>query len=110
MRNLILGCGDIVPKIKNSNVAGSPEFSGSPESGEETEDSQSGFEDCTFELVTKLKSAGKIVVQTIMDEPDEIIDFTDDDDAIHFELPDEILEEHCFTQCGMIKLNISFFS
>ena len=104
LRNLILGAGDIVPKIRNSNVAGSPEF------GEDTEESftTSGFEACTEELVTKIESTGKIIVNTVMDEQaDEIIDFTDTDETIHFELPDEMSEEHCFTQCGMIKLNVS---
>ena len=42
-----------------------------------------------------------------MDEPDEIIDLNDTDETVHFELPDEMSEEDCFTQCGMIKLNVS---
>ena len=98
LRNLILGAGDIVPKIKNSNVSGSPEF------GEDADESfnTSGFEACTVDLVTKIEPTGKIVVNTVLDDEiiDEIIDFTDNEETIHFELPDEMSEE----QCGMIKL------
>ena len=64
---------------------------------------KTGFEKFTEELVTKEKTKGKVVVTTVTDT-DEIIDMTDEDEIISFDLPDDMPDSEFFTKCGMSKL------
>ena len=41
---------------------------------------------------------------TSVTDTDEIIDMTDEDEIISFDLPDTMLESEFFTKCGMSKL------
>ena len=84
LRNIILGCGEVIPEIKGSNVAQT-----------DKESKESGFENVTVDLTTKQSCKGTVIEQSEMIDG-EILDLPDDDD-FHFELPDETPEEDFFT-------------
>ena len=69
------------------------------------EDDKSGFEDCTIDLVEEQACKGKVVVSTVLDADDEILDFSDINEPIHFETEPENpdLDSKFFQPCGMDK-------
>ena len=95
LRNYILGCGDVIPPVQNSSV--------------EVDDETSGFEDLTgFEkrtekLVEPQSCKGKVVVSTVFEAEEEILDY-DATDMIHFEteLPNSDMENLYFQPCGNV--------
>ena len=95
LRNYILGCNEVIPQPKNSNISA------------DSVDDQSGFADitgfekCTKNLVEPQKTKGKVVVASVMDAEDEILDY-DGDEPLHFETDvlDTELESNFFLQCG----------
>ena len=96
LRNYILGCNDVIPQPKNSCISAD---SVDDQSGFTD---QTGFEKCTKDLVKPQKTKGKVVVASVMDAEDEILDYVDTE-PLHFEtdMPDTDLESNYFLQCGM---------
>ena len=98
LRNYILGCGEVVPQPKNAPVR-----------PDEEDDGKSGFEDCTADLVQSQKTKGKVIVTTVIDGDDEMMDFSDmadlaETEPIHFETEIDDPEFDTFLeQCGMSK-------
>lgn len=95
LRNYILGCGDVIPPVKNSSVNADDEKSGF--------DDFTGFEKCTEKLVKPQNCKGKVVVSTVLDAEEEMLDY-DATDIIHFEteLPNSGMENRYFEQCGNV--------
>ena len=95
LRNYILGCGEIIPQPKKSNVL-----------PEEPVHDLTGFEDATADLVNSVQSKGKVIVTTITEAEDEMLDISDTE-LIHFEvdpIDDPDLESHYFEACGMTDI------
>ena len=94
LRNYILGCGDVIPQPKNSNISIDEE---------EEESDSSGFEDCTVDLVEKQDTKGKITVSIVAEAQDEIFDYSEaPTEPIHFEIESDPEFEALFLeQCGM---------
>ena len=92
LRNFILGCGEVIPQPKKTNV-----LPGEPEND------ITGFEEATEDLVRPVKTKGKVIVSLVLEVEDEIMDISDED-IIHFEsneIDDPELESHYFEPCGM---------
>ena len=92
LRNFILGCGEVIPQPKKTNV-----LPGEPEND------ITGFEEATEDLVRPVKTKGKVIVSLVLEVEDEIMDLSDED-IIHFEsneIDDPELESHYFESCGM---------
>ena len=92
LRNFILGCGEVIPQPKKTNV-----LPGEPEND------ITGFEEATEDLVRPVKSKGKVIVSLVLEVEDEIMDISDEE-IIHFEsneIEDPELESHYFESCGM---------
>ena len=97
LRNFILGCGEVIPQPKKSNVL-----------PDEPENDNTGFEEATNDLTKSIKEKGKVVVTNVIDAEDDILEISDIDDIelIHFEsdlIDDPELESHYFEKCGMIN-------
>ena len=92
LRNFILGCGEVIPQPKKTNV-----LPGEPEND------ITGFEEATEDLVRPVKSKGKVIVSLVLEVEDEIMDISDEE-IIHFEsneTEDPELESQYFESCGM---------